>query len=311
MNRLLRFLGICAFLSSIGNCGTITYLSRDAWLLGAGTLGPLGTEDFSDPSGVSPSLQFGLAAITSSGRSSFSSDTHPTVKHVDTSFVDVFPDPDGGNFIGTVGRTALSTSTVTTTNSEWCKAGTCAETGEQQATVWSDFSEVRSLDIDFKYPTLSFGFDYFATISGSSPNRTDHAFRMILTFIDGTTSSLWIGGAMDFSPFQEGFMGVTADLDIVSVTLKAPDRSLGSTFTSTGGDWTYQQTKPKKGDFYTYSLSETTSSDQSSTLQIGNLTTITPEPGQAANFILGGILIGGVYWSRKVQLRRRTNGTAC
>jgi hypothetical protein len=303
MLQRVRWCLLYALWSSVGTAGTITYLSRDAWQLAApGFL----TDDFSPPTGVTPSMDFSLVALTSTGRSSASSSTQPHVSHVDTSFIDLFANPDGGNYVGTVGRTAASSSTVTTTNTEWCKAGTCVQGTEQQTTEWSDYSDVRSLEIDFHRATLNFGFDYVATLSGSSPNRMNHPFRMIMTFIDGTTSSLWVGGGKAFSSYEEGFMGVTSDLEIVSVTLKAPDRSLGSTYTTAGGDWTYQLSKPKKGDFYTYSLSETTSSDQSSALMITNLSTTVPEPAPAGCMALAGLLLAITHFHWK-NGRRKSN----
>jgi hypothetical protein len=83
-------------------------------------------------------------------------------------------------------------------------------------------------------------FDYIACLSGSSPNRTNHAFRMVLTSFDGTTSSVWVGGGQAFAPYEEGFMGITSDLYIESVVLKAPDGSTGTNTTITGGEWVYQ-----------------------------------------------------------------------
>jgi hypothetical protein len=300
---------ICACLILAGlvmaaNAGTIEYLSRDAW---QAAVISYSSEDFSRPIGdSSSSLDFSLAALTSTGRSSSDSNTHPDVKHFNTSFIDLFANPEGGNYVGTTGRTSLSTSTVTTTNTEWCKNGTCTPDTPQQNTTYSDYADVRSLEIDFHYATLNFGFDYVATLSGSSPDRANHPFRMILTFIDGTTSSLWIGGNSAFPSYSEGFMGITSDLYIASVTLRAADRSLGSTFTSVGGDWVYQQTKPKKGDQYTYSLQETTSSDQTSALMIGNLTATVPEPAPGVLIGMGGLLLGIGNLLRRYRSSKRS-----
>jgi hypothetical protein len=299
----LRVSLILAGMGLAANAGTIEYLSRDAWQ--AAVTG-YSTEDFSRPIGdTASSLDFSFLALTSTGRSSSDSSDHPNVKHVDTSFIDLFANPEGGNFVGTVGRTTLSTSTVTTTNSEWCKNGVCTQDTPVQTTSYSDYSDVRSLEIDFRYVTLNFGFDYVATLSGSSPDRSNHPFRMILTFIDGTTSSLWIGGNSAFPSYSEGFIGISSDLYIASVTLRAADRSLGSSFTSVGGDWTYNQTKPKKGDQYLYNLQETTSSDQSSSLAIANLSATVPEPAPGVLIGVGGLLFGAGSLIRRRNSRKR------
>jgi hypothetical protein len=306
MYQLIRYCLVSVILSTLGSAGTITYLSRDAWQSAVDTLGqPFATDNFSNPTGASPSLNFSLLALTSTGKSTADSSDQKKPIKVDTSFIDLFANPDGGNYVGTVGRTAVSTTTVTTTNSEWCKNGTCVPGTEQQTTQTSTFSDVRSLEMDFTYPTLAFGFDYVATLAGSSPDSMNHAFRMVLTFVDGTTSRAWVNSDLDFASYQEGFMGITSDLAIVSATLHAPDRSLGSTVTTSGGDWTYQLTKPKKGDFYTYSLTQTVSSDQSSALLITNLTTMTPEPAPVTTMALGMFLIGVGCLLRRRYSRNR------
>jgi hypothetical protein len=301
MLHLLRICLVASALSAMASAGTITYQSRDLWQL---AVTGYATEDFSAPVGLSPSVDFSLVAVTSDAKATTTTDTK--VKHVNTSFLDLEPNPDGGNYIGTVGRTESSSTTITTTNTEWCKAGTCVEDTPVQTTTSLDYSDVRTLEIDFHQPTLNFGFDYIATLSGASPNRSNHAFRMVLTFIDGTTSSLWIGGNHAFASYQEGFMGVTSDLDIASVVLHAADRSVGTNSSITGGDWVYQTTKPKKGDLYAYSLSEITSSDQSSALLISNLTATIPEPAPATSLGLGGLLLGVGYFLRK-RGRKSTN----
>jgi hypothetical protein len=130
-----------------------------------------------------------------------------------------------------------------------------------------------------------------------------HPYRMVLTYLDGTTSSLWVGGNQPFADFQEGFFGVSSDLQIVSATLHAPDRSVGVNYSATGGDWTYQFTKPKKGDFYTYNLTETYTSDQSSALLIGNFSTDVPEPTTFMT-LGGGLLLVAACLKRRHRSRK-------
>jgi hypothetical protein len=291
---LLRICLIFAVLASAGRAGILTFSTRDAWELFTGRLG---NENFSSPSGDSPHIDFPLVAVTSNGRSAASTSDQSKVIHVDTSFVDLFASPDGGNYVGTVGRTTASTTTTTTTNTEWCKNGTCIEGTPVVTTDSSDYSDVRTLEIDFHYAILNFGFDYISTLSGSSLNRMNHPYRMVLTLVDGTTSSLWLGGNHAFSAYQEGFMGVSSDIGIRSVVLRAADRSIAPNEFTSGGDWTYQLSKPKKGDFYTYSFSDTLSSDQSSALLIGNLSIDLPEP--ATFLMLGsGLLLVAVCGKR-------------
>jgi hypothetical protein len=301
MILLIRVSLICAVLSSAGSAGILTFATRDAWEMVASRVV---NEDFSRPSGDSPNVGFTWLALTSDGRSTASSSDRPKVIHVDTSFVDLFASPDGGNYVGTVGRTTASTITTTTTNTEWCKNGTCVEGTPVDTTDSSDYSDVRTLEMNFNYAIFNFGFDYVSYLSGSSLNRMNHPYRMVLTFVDGTTSSLWVGGNHAFSDYQEGFMGVSSDIAIVSVLLRAADRSIASNYSTAGGDWEYQYSKPKKGDFYTYSFSETFSSDQSSALMIGNLSINTPEPATFLMLGAGLIVIGACGRRRQ---RSRTN----
>jgi hypothetical protein len=302
MFQLMRRFLLFVVLSSIASAGPITtYLNQDMW---NAAVGHSFLETFLNGSGDSTTMDFSTLALTSTGRSTSSSSDHPKVKHVDTSFIDIFANPDGTNSVGTVGRTTFDTSTTTTTNTESCKGLTCTVGVPVTTTTFQDFADVRTLDINFHVPTLNFGFDYVATLAGSSPNRMNHAFRMVLTFVDGTTSSVWIGGNQDFTDFQEGFMGITSDILIASVTLHAPDRSLGSTTTITGGDWTFVGTKGKK-DIFNYSLATTTSSDQSSTMTLSNFFVTTPEPAPAITMALGGMLIGLACFARKRASRSK------
>ena len=283
---------------SVANAGTISFFSRDAWQAAAG---PLVNETFSNPIGSGASLDFGAVSLTSIGHSSASSSDLARVIKVNTSYIDLLPTSDGGNYVGTVGRTAASSTTVTTTASEWCKNGVCTQSAFDQSVQFSDYSDVRSLMIGFHDPTFDFGFDYIAYLSGSSPNRTNHAFRMHLSFLDGTTSSVWVGGPTSFSPYEEGFMGIIADEPIISAEIVAPDRSIGSNSSVSGGDWQYQLTKPKRGDFYTYSLSQTVSSDQSDALLLGNLSVTTPELSPSVGLLFGCFCIAAL---RRRRMRR-------
>lgn len=288
MPKLRVLCVLCAILPAAAHAGTISYYSRDAWELA----GPpqIDVEDFSTANGNGPLMNFAMAAITSVGTTVSSSTADPRVSRVDTSFLDLSPAADGGNYLGSVGRTTDFAQTNTYTNTEWCKNGVCTAGTLREQTDSYDYSDVRSLEIAFAMPVWSFGFDYVAFLSGTSPNRMTHPFRMALSYIDGTTSRLWVGGGQVFADYNEGFMGVRADKPVRAVTLRAANRSLGAAYSSTGGDWTYEFSRPRKGDFYTYSLTETFSVDQSSALWIHNLSIATPEPG-TIGLTAGGLLV--------------------
>jgi hypothetical protein len=309
MFQLMRSFLLFVVVSSIASAATITtYLNQDMWNAAAGRSF---TETFLNGTGDSTTLDFSTLALTSTGRSSSSTDTHPKVKHVDTSFIDIFANPDGTNSVGTVGRTTVDTSTTTTTVTETCRPvgidTTCTVAAPVTTTTFQDFADVRTLDLNFHTPTLSFGFDYVATLAGSSPNRLNHPFRMVLTFVDGTTSSVWIGGNQAFTDFQEGFMGITSDILIASVTLHAPDRSLGSNITTAdSGGFVFTGTNPKgTRDIFTATNSTTISSDQSSALILSDFFITTPEPAPAITMALGGMLISLACFARKRASRSK------
>jgi hypothetical protein len=134
------------------SAGTLTFDTRDAWLMVAtNTL----NENFANPVGDSPNFNFGAVAITATGKSTATSSDKPHTIRTDTSFIDLFESPDGGNFIGTVGRTTLDTTTITTTNSEFCKNSVCTPGTPVQTVDTANFDDVRTLEIDFHYPVLN------------------------------------------------------------------------------------------------------------------------------------------------------------
>jgi hypothetical protein len=92
---------------------------------------------------------------------------------------------------------------------------------------------------------------------------------------------------------------------IVSATLSAPDRSLGYNQSSSTGDWILTGSKPRKGlTFYSQTTTDITSSDQTSSLVLTDLTTAAPEPGSVGMMAFGGLLLAALYRFRASRLAK-------
>jgi hypothetical protein len=336
---IYKFAQVClifAIFAGDGLAGTISsYYTRGDWESAVGAISSFTTDNFANPQVISPAtMGFAFASLTSTGQQSVSSSADPTVSIQDTSALDLLPTADGGNYIGSAGRSSVYSSTYTETNTMACDQTdptSCITNIPARSVDWFNYKDVRKLGMNFYTPTFNFGFDYIAFLDGSSPNRITNAFKMILTFADGTKSSIWVNGDAPIYPdpstgtgYADGFMGVTSDTPIASVTLRGVNRYLGFNEVATGStDFTYQYSDATS-DYYGYQYTDTISSDQTSSLLLTNLSATdvagfnapnfsppanAPEPGTVSLFALAGLLIAASCGIRKLVHARRKHTT--